>query len=146
MDEQTVKSNAPDLLALHGALPTTPNVAQNATLAAFYRTGQPFKGDLPFIWKLNFEKGEVRFTSESGLFGVSSGEGVKLELHDFSTDEVKDVAPAHQWNDEQKKLPGPARDMAESLYAFAKGDEKNYVTLEDALERAKQVDGWLKGN
>jgi predicted dehydrogenase len=148
----TITSDVPDFLAIHGKLAKgKADIADEATLAVTFRSGQPFKGSPGFVWTINGEKGELRMTNESGpyLQLASQGEPTKLELHDFATDEVVNIE--WDWKDWQKPLPLPARIVGEMYERYASWSESKTATssvsrehdwprLHDALVRMKEFD------
>ncbi|KAK3402356.1 hypothetical protein B0T20DRAFT_451180 [Sordaria brevicollis] len=140
---KTITSNTPDLLYLTGSLPASPPppssssssstppsisslslspsspppgvvpVQENATLHLRMRRGPPFPGEPAFVWSITCERGEVRVTSDDSIAIILGTGDVKIEVHDFETDEVEEVE--WEWEDWQKELPGPARNVG-SVY------------------------------
>ncbi|OHE98189.1 oxidoreductase family protein [Colletotrichum orchidophilum] len=142
---ETVTSNVPDLLVATATLPTSGLVAaQGATLLARFRRGQPFHGEPQLSWTINGEKGEVRLTSQNSvaLQAFADVDWVKIEVHDFESDEVETVPWAWEegW---QAELPVPARCIGGAYEAFAEGEGTAVPTFEDALRRHEQIDGFL---
>ena len=141
--DEEITTNVPDLITIHGSVPETPHVAKDATLSVYFRRGSPFKGEPAFVWYLNFERGEVRLTAPAGP-GLQVGSDDNppwIEVHDFAKDSVAKVD--WEWPAEQKVLPVRARGVQSVLVAFAEGRQEGYVSLEDALGRARQIWGWL---
>ncbi|KAF2433434.1 NAD(P)-binding protein [Tothia fuscella] len=135
-DDSILTSGVPDLLAIHGQLAKgKSNVGDKATLTVTWRSGQPFKGSPGLVWTINGEKGEIRITSPSGPYlQLTLDEPIKIELHDFESDEVQEI----EWDckDWQKELPTPAR-------LSGKGEvekEKEWPQLGDALTRMQELD------
>ncbi|KAF2249195.1 putative oxidoreductase [Trematosphaeria pertusa] len=141
----TIHSDVPDLLSLHGALQPSPQTATSATLSFLFRRGQPFPGTPSLSWTINCEYGEIRLVSPSGLALQASAydEPVTIHIHWFEDDRVEDVK--FEWSKEQEEVPIPARSVMRSLYAFADGKEEGdgWVSLEDAARRARQIEGFL---
>ncbi|KAF2806146.1 putative oxidoreductase [Mytilinidion resinicola] len=144
---ETVRSDVPDLLSLDGLWPTASEyTADNATLLFQFRRGQPFPGTPSLEWRINFEDGEVRLVSPSGisLQAAAYDEPVTIQLHHFDTEKVENIE--WDWNSLQKEVPIRARTVLSCLYAFADGVREGYgwVGIEDAARRAEQIEGWLK--
>jgi predicted dehydrogenase len=153
----TIISDVPDLLTVHGSLaPGTQKqgieAVKDATLAVWYRSGQPFKGTPAFQWHINGEKGEIRITSPSGLYlhSDSFAEPFKVEIHDHATDEIREEAWA--WKEWQEDLPAKARIGGELYERFARwveggrkemsllGDEEVWPTVGDAVKRHEELE------
>lgn len=156
---QTVQSDVPDFLAIHGKLVSRrENVVDGASLAVTFRLGPPFKGQPAFVWSINGEKGEILLTSPSGPYifsGDSYGEPVQIQYHDHETDEVMDVEVG--WEDWQEELPLRARSTGEIYERFAKWwdngasadpdelpEAEAFPSLAQSLERMKEFDALLK--
>ena len=107
-----------------------------------FRRGQPYKEEPSLLWHINCEKGEIRLRSMTGASIQASGYDVppQIQIHDFETDEIKNVT--WTWNHEQEALPVPARAVMHCLYAFAEG-KADWVDLEEAAIRAEQIEAWL---
>lgn len=138
-----VTSDVPDLLSVHGTL-ISPQAVANATISLLFRRGQPFPGTPSLTWTINCERGEIRLTSPSTSLSAGAGEEpVKIQVQYFDTDKVEEAA--FDWSERQKELPGPARDVSETLYAFAEGKEEGdgWVGIDSASVRAKMIEGFL---
>ncbi|KAJ5759693.1 hypothetical protein N7520_006849 [Penicillium odoratum] len=140
---ESIKSDVPDLLSLHGSLPGSSYVCANASLVAYFLRGQPFPGDPSLLWTLTGETGTIRLTAYAGisLQADAYGEPVTIRVHQFDTDEVDEVS--WNWSETQMEVPIRARSVQHSLISFANRDESGYVSLEDAARRAGQIEGWL---
>jgi predicted dehydrogenase len=148
------KSDVPDLLSAHGKLKTNKGVVvPGATLTAYFRLGQPFKGEPGLVWSIAGEEGELRITAPGPyLMSGDSYDGlVIIEHHDHTSDEVKELA--WDWAEWQKDLPLRARSTAEVYERYAewvesgKGDvakEKEWPTLEDGVKLMREFDGMYK--
>ncbi|KAL4808002.1 oxidoreductase [Aspergillus unguis] len=140
---ETVTSTVPDLFSLHGSLPETDHVGSNASLVFYFARGQPYPGDPPFTWTLNGEHGSIRLVA----FGGSMLQAdvyqlpVTISVHHFDTDTVEDIP--WDWTAVQKEISISGRSVQTCLYSLAEGG-KDYVSLEDAAGRARQIMGWLK--
>ncbi|KAF2449994.1 putative oxidoreductase [Karstenula rhodostoma CBS 690.94] len=134
---KTVQSDVPDLVSLHGTLKHS-----SATLSYLFRRGQPFPGTPALTWTINFEHGEIRLVSPSGL-NLELGEPVTIHVHWFDSDEVEEVK--WEWNAEQTAIPPSARNVINTLVAFAdrKAPGDGWVSLEDAANRARLIEGFL---
>ncbi|KAL9051868.1 MAG: hypothetical protein Q9162_005759 [Coniocarpon cinnabarinum] len=141
--DETIPKDVPDLITLHGTLPETAHVAKGASISAFFRTGQPFKGNPSLSWSLVLERAEVLLSSHAGaMLQVNVYDPIppQIVVHEYATDEVKAIP--FQFTEEQKALPKSAAMVLTCLVALATGDESRYVSLESARRRAKQVEGW----
>ncbi|KAJ4373081.1 hypothetical protein N0V83_003372 [Neocucurbitaria cava] len=138
-------SDVPDLLSFHGTIASS-QAAPNATLSFLFRRGQPFPGTPPLTWTINCEHGEIRLLSPSGtnLEPNEGDEPLTIQVHHFDSDTVENVE--WKWGDRQTELPVLARNVMESLYAFADGKEegKGWVSLEDAARRAALIRSFLQ--
>lgn len=150
---QTVQSNVPDFLAIHGRLaPGKVELSDNATLVATFRSGPAFKNKSAFVWSINGEKGEILITSPSGsgpyLHSDSYSNRPRIELHDHATDEVSDIK--WRWADWQGDLPVRARIVAEVYERYARWREsgvpatnvpegQEWPRLYDAIHRMKEL-------
>ncbi|EUC40371.1 hypothetical protein COCMIDRAFT_108999 [Bipolaris oryzae ATCC 44560] len=136
-----VTSNVPDLLSLHATLAPSAQTAPNATLAFLFRNGPAFPGDPALTWTINCEKGEIKLVSPSSPFLQFSDNDapVKIQVHEFASGEVRDVAC--DWTREQMEVPVLARDVMGCLFAFAEGREEGdgWVGVEDAARFAEVV-------
>lgn len=151
-------SDVPDLLSLHGTLQPSSSVARGASLVSKevcfqvsitdgvqivkFRKGPPFPGTLPFVWTINCEKAEIRITSERGPFlqSESNSYPVPIELHDFTSGEVKNVE--WHWEDWQEVIGARSRNIGKlyDLYAEGKLEEASCATFDSAVLRHKQLD------
>ncbi|RJE18091.1 hypothetical protein PHISCL_09571 [Aspergillus sclerotialis] len=140
---ETIRSNVPDLISLHGYLPETSHVSRKASLIAYFTRGQPYPGDPSLSWTLNCEFGTIRLTAPAGIsLGADAyAEPVTIEVHRFETGEVEQVP--WTWSEAQAKVSVKARSVQSCLVSFAEGREDGYVSLEDAAHRASQIQGWL---
>lgn len=115
-------------------------------MSFYFRRGQPFPGTPSFDWRINFDMGEIRLLSPSGLALEAGADDkpVTIQVHYFDTDKVEEIL--WDWNDLQREVPVSARNVMTNLYAFADGAEEGegWVGLEDAARRAEQIEGWLK--
>jgi hypothetical protein len=149
----TIRSDVPDLLSLHGALLPTAQNTKDATLSVLFRRGQPFPGTPPLTWTINCEYGEIRIVNNSSATLLTGANDMPLifQVHWFEDDRVEDIGFA--WSKEQEEVPAMGRDVQRTLFSFAdavgrgKGDvEKDgWVDLEDAAKRAAQIEGFLTG-
>jgi predicted dehydrogenase len=131
-DFETITSDVPDLLVIHGALAAgKQDIAAGATLSATFRSGQPFKGAPAFVWTINGEKGELRVTSSAGpyLQSYSYTEPVTIELHVYETDEV--VTVDWDWDEWQKELPARGRLVADVYERYADWNKKGSAVVKD---------------
>jgi hypothetical protein len=141
---ETVTSDVPDLLTVHGALTSSSLAAPNATLSINFRRGQPFPGTPPLVWTINCERGEIRLLSPSGTaLQASAGDDVSIQVHHFDTDKVEDIS--WTWKERQQGLPLMARSVSECLYAFAEGRNEGdgWAGIESAAVRAKLIEQFL---
>ncbi|KAB8349872.1 hypothetical protein FH972_023885 [Carpinus fangiana] len=142
---ETVVSDVPDLLSLHGQLPASATVANGATLTGLYRCGRPFTGDAAFEWSIVCERGEIKLRSPSGVHLQAYAYDVPVTIHvqHFDQDEaVEEVAWA--WSEVQEEVPVKGRGVSNIYEAFAAGESENWVSIESALSRAKQIDRLLE--
>ncbi|SPQ24234.1 fc8ca640-7c5f-46e2-a4a9-268dcf486eb1 [Thermothielavioides terrestris] len=151
---ETIRSDVPDLLSLHGFVipavgPTTAGTgnASPATLTVLFRRGQPFPGTPALTWTLHGTAGELRLVAPGGIAlqadaGYAGAEPVRIALHRFGNqpgggegEVVEDVpwSVLFAWADYRRGLVGE------------EGREKGWVELEEAAERARQIQGWLDG-
>ncbi|KAI1807183.1 NAD(P)-binding protein [Daldinia bambusicola] len=139
---KTVRSDVPDLIHVTGLLPDSEHTSSGATVHLRFRRGQAFKGEDPFVWSVNGERGEIRLSASGGP-GISAGahgQPLTIEVHDFDTDEVEMVK--WSWNG-REELDVSARMVGAQYEAFAAGDETKYPTFEHASKRHKQLDEML---
>ncbi|KXX82735.1 Galactose/lactose metabolism regulatory protein GAL80 [Madurella mycetomatis] len=145
---KTVRSDVPDLIFVSGRWDESSITQQDAPLHYRFRRGQPFPGEPALEWTINGEKGEIRVISPDDTFifvGYSSPR--IIEIHDFETDTVDKVE--WDWEDWQKQLPIPARNIGAIYEAFVeakeKGTQPDYVTFDEAVRRHEQLEGMLAG-
>ncbi|KAF2625602.1 putative oxidoreductase [Macroventuria anomochaeta] len=143
---KTVKSDVPDLLSFNAQLQPSPHIADDATLAFFFRRGQPFPGTSSLTWTINFQNGEIRVDSPSKSFfdaDPSDDKPITIQVHRFEDDSVEKVE--WSWSSEQAALPVPARAVSATLHAFADGRDAGdgWVSLEDAAKRAALIEKLL---
>lgn len=142
---KTVTSDVPDLITVIGSLSGSEATQDGASLLVRFRRGQQFKGESALTWHINCEKGEVRLTAPSGtsLHANSYSDPVTIEVHDFDTDEVRQV----QWEwpkwEEELDLPIVGRSVAKLYDAFhaeaVEGVPRTYPNFSDAIERHEQL-------
>ncbi|WQF81242.1 Putative gfo/Idh/MocA-like oxidoreductase, NAD(P)-binding domain superfamily [Colletotrichum destructivum] len=143
-----VRTDVPDLIALHGAIRGRSTV-DGATLAVRFRNGPPFKGRPAFVWRIVGEKGEVEVESPSGpyLHSDSYDEPIVIRVHEHGSDEVAEVPWG--WDTWQEALPVRARNVGEVYERFARwvelgrGDVEGgggWPTLQDAVLRMRELD------
>ncbi|KAL9617749.1 MAG: hypothetical protein Q9160_007462 [Pyrenula sp. 1 TL-2023] len=145
-----VHSDVPDYLAIHGPLaPGKVDIAEDAMLAATFRSGPPFKGMPAFTWTINGEKGEILITSPSGPYLMSDSYTIppKIELHDHATDQVTTVE--WSWTEWQKELPVRSRIVGEVYERYARWwengkatigvpEDQDFPRLQNAISRMKE--------
>lgn len=127
---ETVISNLPDLIIVHGTL-----ASSQAPLDVRFRRGQAFKGSPGFEWIITGEKGEIK-VSGPGPALQAWDTGFKIELYDFATDEVRNLT----WEEEYSNLPGTARNVARLYEAFATGDTTLYPDFNDGALRHAEIE------
>ena len=142
---ETVESDVPDLLSFNARLQPSPHTSEDATLAFFFRRGQPFPGTSSLTWALNFQHGEIRVESPTTSFFEPgpNDKPITIHVHRFEDDSVSMVE--WSWSEEQAVLPLPARSVSATLYAFADGRPQGdgWVSLEDAAQRAMLIEKLL---
>ena len=126
---ETVSSDVPDLIVLNGVLNS------GASLSVIFRRGQPFKGSPGFQWQIYGETGEIQVTS-AGPSLQALDSGIRIQIHDFATDSVKDIA----WQWHHPELPVRARNIAALYEAFGRQQQGQYPTFEDAVSRHRQLE------
>jgi hypothetical protein len=130
-----------------------------------FRRGQPFPGTPALTWTLHGTAGELRLVAPGGIAlqadaGYAGAEPVRIALHRFGNQpgggegEVVEDVP-WSWGDGwQAEVSVRARTVGRVLFAWAdyrrevvgeEGREKGWVELEEAAERARQIQGWLDG-
>ncbi|PWY90370.1 NAD(P)-binding protein [Aspergillus sclerotioniger CBS 115572] len=134
----TIQTDVPDLLSLHGTLAESPYTVPGASLLACFARSQPYPGDPLLSWTLNCESGSIRLTAPAGisLHGPST-----ISVHHHASDTVEEIE--WTWSKEQSEVPAKARSVQRSLINFAVGNPEGYVSLEDAAGRARQIARWL---
>ncbi|KAL4934334.1 Gfo/Idh/MocA family protein [Aspergillus undulatus] len=139
---ETIQSDVPDLVNLHGTLPESDHVSQGASLITYFARGQPYPGDPALTWTLTGERGAIRLVAPSGtsLQADAYAEPVTISVHRFDTDQVEKVP--WDWSADQKEVAIRGRSVLSCLYSIGEGKDE-YVSLEDAARRARQVLGWL---
>lgn len=131
---ETVRSEIPDLVIVHGTLATS-----GAPLSVTFRRGPPFPGSEAFDWAIQGEKGEIRVTRPGPSLQTWDDDS-KIRVHDFATDKVEVV----DWDHGKfAALPGPAKSVARLYNLFAKGDATSYPTFEDAVVRHREMEALL---
>jgi hypothetical protein len=146
---KTVKSDVPDLLTVTGSLSGSEVTQEGASLLVRFRRGQQFKGEPALTWHINCEKGELRLTSPSGtsIHADSYSDPVTIEVHDFATDEVRDIHWEWPRWEEEAGLPTVGRSVAKLYDAFyaeaVEGGPRMYPNFSDAVERHEQLAGLL---
>lgn len=140
---ETVPVDVPDLISVHGQLTSPSNhLAEDATMSIRFRRGQPFKGEPDLLWHINCEKGEIRLRSFGGVSLQANADNPppEIQIHHFADYTVEDVP----WErpKEQANVPLVARGVMSCLYALAEGNADGWVSLEDAVHRAEQIEGW----
>lgn len=144
---KTVRSNVPDLFLISGRWDESNITQKDATLHYRFRRGQPFPGDPALVWTINGEKGEIRVISpETSFITVGDPKMPRfIEVHDFETNKVDKVE--WDWEDWQKELPIPARNIGALYESFAdvkpNGGEEKYRTFDDAVKRHEQLEKLL---
>ncbi|KAF6842244.1 oxidoreductase family protein [Colletotrichum musicola] len=135
---ETVTSTVPDLVITTATIAPSDYVAENATLLARFRRGQPFKGEPALVWSINGEKGEIRVTSDASTALQAGAEtsAVRIEVHDFAADEVEKVE--WEWEGWQAELPVWTRSIGRLYEDFAEG--KAVPTFEEAVRRHEQLE------
>ncbi|GJD02192.1 oxidoreductase family protein [Colletotrichum higginsianum] len=148
LELRRVRTDVPDLIALHGAIRGR-NTVDGATLAVRFRNGPPFKGRPAFVWRIVGEKGEVEIESPSGpyLHSDSYDEPIVIRAHEHGSDEVADISWG--WETWQEELPVRARNVGEVYERFARWVELGrgevegggrWPTLQDAVLRMRELD------
>ncbi|KAH7166353.1 hypothetical protein EDB81DRAFT_712829 [Dactylonectria macrodidyma] len=140
---ETVKSNVPDLVFATGTLSASPTSEDGASVLLRFRRGQPFSGEPALAWTINGEKGEIRLTAQDGtaLHASAYSGPVKIEVHDFETNQVKEVQWG--WEEWQEDLPVLSRSVGAAYERFAASDVEGLPSFGDALVRHQQLTGIL---
>ncbi|KAL7936537.1 hypothetical protein V8C35DRAFT_295772 [Trichoderma chlorosporum] len=153
---RTRQNDIPDLITAHGVLaPGTANIQEGATLSAFFRSGPVFKDELPYVWYIQGQKGELKITSPVGpILQAATVPGVKIELHDAITDEVTEIPWESEWKDWQNELQVPGGKLVGEMYNryaqwFQQEDKEaapvggDWPRLQDAIRRHEELDKML---
>ncbi|KAL7948817.1 hypothetical protein V8C42DRAFT_312411 [Trichoderma barbatum] len=153
---RTRQNNVPDLITASGELaPGFAYIQKGATLSAFFRSGSAFKDELPYVWYIQGQKGELRVTSPIGpILQAATVPGVKIELHDSITDEVTEIPWDSEWQDWQNELQVPGGKLVGEMYNryaqwFQQDDREaapvggDWPRLEDAIRRHEELDKML---
>lgn len=142
---RAVKSDVPDLVSVHGTLQASSIVNKGASLLATLQTGPPFPGTKALTWTITGEKGRVRMSIQHTAFVQTEGntQAIPIELPDFSTGEVKQLA--WEWEDWQEPVAARGRNIAKlyDLYYEGKAEEYGLCDFEGAVRRHAQIDGML---
>ncbi|KAI8941665.1 hypothetical protein NX059_002877 [Plenodomus lindquistii] len=151
---KTVQSEVPDLVSLHGTLKNDKGVvAPGATLSAIFRVGPSFPGTPGLAWIIHGEKGDLRLTADGPTIhaGLTMDGPVKIEHHDFASDEVRDLG--WDWPESQKQLPLTARSVSELYERYAEWVEggkgpvdssRSWPRLEDGVKLMEEFDFMYK--
>ena len=141
----TVQTDVPDLLVAHGSLAKSEHVVDDATLSVQLKNGPGFQGQPGLSWTITGEKGEILVLSP---YGPHLSEPLTIQLQDFATDEVTDFK--WDWEDWQKELPEPARDIGMEYDRYAHwvesgkpasvAPDQDWPRLHDAVHRHKLID------
>lgn len=138
-------SDVPDLIVVSGSLGDPDITQERASLQVRFRRGQQFKGEPALQWWINCEAGELRLTAPAGtsLHANSYSAPVVIEIHDYATDKVRNVAwEWPQWQEEDS-LPIVSRSVAqlyEALYEdMQNGAPQTYPGFFAALKRHEQL-------
>ncbi|KAH6634749.1 hypothetical protein B0J18DRAFT_471661 [Chaetomium sp. MPI-SDFR-AT-0129] len=166
---ETIASDVPDLLSLHGLtnIPATSLTADEhnntspATLTFHFRRGQPFPNTPSLIWTLHGTTGEIRLVAPAGisLQADAYAEPVTIHLHTFAKGDGPEAVEEVKWDwtESQREVGVRARGVQSVLFAFADAvlggtlgdkegwEERGWVELDEAAERAGQIEGWLEG-
>lgn len=137
-----VKSDVPDLILVTGSLPETDRIVNGASISLRFRRGQAFQGEPALRWTISGEKGEIRLISHSGPGINAISDNVVIEVHDFETDSVQNIA--WDWGS-YIELPSVARNTGALYDAFASGNTATYADFEHGLRRHRQLDEILTG-
>lgn len=135
-------TDVPDLISVHGTL------ISGATLLVDFQRGKPFPGTSPFTWTMEGSKGEIRLSCSQGSFlgSIAHASPVLIEVCDHETEEVTRFE--WEWEEWQKELNpvlGRSVAMLYELFAAGKGKEAGIVDFNEAVERHKELDGFLYG-
>lgn len=127
--EKAVRNTVPDQVLLHGTVESS-----NAPVTVKLHAGPEFPG-LPRIdWRIQGTKGWIRLTSPVVSLNVG-GPGIKIELFQTDSGEVKEVSPDV---DEWDSLPVPAQNIARLYEAYRAGDW--YPTFDWGVQRHEVLD------
>jgi predicted dehydrogenase len=117
----------------------TGTLSNGIPLSYSLRGGKAFKGAGALDWRIYGEKGELRITG-SGPFIQIGYPDLKVELHDFESDEVTEI----KVDEDLEKFIFPARNVARVYKELRAG--KNNCSFEDAVERHRLIAGLYKEN
>ncbi|KAH7141147.1 hypothetical protein EDB81DRAFT_844113 [Dactylonectria macrodidyma] len=136
---ETITTDVPDLAFVTAVLKGNEYIQDGATLLISFRRGQPFPGMPHLTWTIHGEKGEIDFNVEGGTTPrTMASRPVKILLHDFTTDQVRDVDWG--WEPWRQDLPVAARGVAGLYELYARGDKMAYSDFEHALKRHEQLE------
>ncbi|KIH93339.1 oxidoreductase [Sporothrix brasiliensis 5110] len=157
---ETVTSDVPDLLSLHGLLAPRTHSKEPATLTFQYQSGYPFPGQPALDWTLTGAAGKIRVVDPSGIYFQESGkvrvgedEGpceVTIRLHRAGADAAETVP--WEYSAVQKEVPVAGRSMQTLLYAYADAKRgvgpdvrrsSDWPDLERTAARAYEIDRWM---
>lgn len=134
--ESDNKPDTPDFISLHGV--TKAGIALNITI----RGGKPFKNTPALEWRLYGEKGEIRVSSSQAFLQFTVPD-IKIEVHDFESDEVK-VVEIRGREFDGFQLDTPADNVGRAYETIAEAGSN--CTFEDAVERHRLLDAMFKEN
>lgn len=141
---ETITSNVPDLISVHGSIQPSPMVDQGALLSVRLQRGVPLKDWPALVWEVMGETGAIRVVSHGGT-AITAGvehDLISFQIHDFKSGQVEDVE--FPWDASVAELPLFARNMASLYEAYALGLKDRYASFEDAVFRHQEIDGMLK--
>ncbi|KAF4428366.1 oxidoreductase family [Fusarium acutatum] len=88
----TVESDVPHLVSVTALLRPSQYIEKGATTLVTYQRRPPYPGEPKFTWTITGERGELRLTAEGGTTPrTMASKPVKIELHEFSTEIVRQV-------------------------------------------------------
>ncbi|ERT00989.1 hypothetical protein HMPREF1624_02225 [Sporothrix schenckii ATCC 58251] len=150
---ETVRSDVPDLLSLHGFVKSARTHNEPATLTLHYERGFQFPGHPSLEWTMTGTTGKIRVVEPAGTsFETDPGpDGLTIQLWTFDTNKVEDVPWGY--SDLQLQVNPRARTTQTLLYAYAdakRGLTKDDIrktpewpTLESGAARAAEMEEWL---
>lgn len=127
------KKTSDDTIFLTGIL------SNGIPLSYSLRGGKAFKGASALDWRIYGENGELRITG-SGPFIQVGYPDLKIELHDFESDEVTEI----KVDEDLEQFVFPARNVARVYKELRAG--RNNCSFEDAVERHKLIAALYKEN